>query len=252
MTGTEAARTWLRGPAEAAGVRLICLPHAGAGASSFNRWLDLFGPGLTPVRVQLPGREDVTAEAPLRRVDSAVRRLVEQTRPWRAEPLAIYGHSMGALIAFELARALTADGAPPLHLFVSGRRAPHLPARRALIHGLPDEEFAAALADIGAFGEAARSSAFLRYALPLVRADLELSEEYDHTPLPRLGCPLTAFYGSEDPVVDPDEIAQWRALSDGPFAIHAFSGDHQFHQRHRADIAAIITTALARRPALPE
>ncbi|MGQ4615906.1 alpha/beta fold hydrolase [Nocardia sp. R7R-8] len=244
MTAPGSVRTWLRWTPTDAPVRLICIPHAGAGASSFNRWPDLFPADIATVRVQLPGREDLAGAHPLRRVEDAVDGLLAQLGQWRAVRVAIYGHSMGALVAFELARALAAAGTPVTHLFVSGRRAPQLSARRAPIHRLPDDEFAATLAALNAWGAAGRSVAFLRYALPLTRADLELSEEYHHRPLPRLGCSITAFCGTEDPVVDPGETAAWREVTDAGFALHRFPGDHLFHHRHRAAVAAAMTAAL--------
>ncbi|MDO3648408.1 thioesterase II family protein [Nocardia mangyaensis] len=244
MTGIGLTRPWLRGEAESPTIRLLCIPHAGAGASSFNRWLGLFGPEIGVVRVQLPGREDVADREPLLRVGAAVDELATQCTAFGDRSVALYGHSMGALIAYELARALTAADRPPAHLFVSGRRAPHLAASRAVLHRLPDRDFADAMAAMGAWGAAGRSTSFLRYALPLTRADLELSEEYTHQPRPRLACPITAFHGTEDPIADPDEVAAWAALTDGAFAIHEFSGDHLFHHRHREAIAAIMTAAL--------
>jgi medium-chain acyl-[acyl-carrier-protein] hydrolase len=226
-------------------VRLVCLPHAGAGAASFNRWLGLFPPTIAAVRVQLPGREDVAAEPPLRRVRDAVDALLPQIRRLVDTRVALYGHSMGALVAFELARALSAAGAGPVHLFISGRRAPHRSARRAPIHHLPDDAFVAELeARGGTGGLAGRNPALLRYALRLIKADLELCEEYAYHPGPRLRCPITAFYGTEDPVVDMDEVEAWKVETDATFAIHAFSGDHFFHQRHRAAIAANVAETL--------
>ncbi|WP_228834955.1 thioesterase II family protein [Nocardia abscessus] len=239
-----ATKTWLRYERDEAPVRLLCIPHAGAGASSFNRWPDLFPADIAAVRVQLPGREDLSGAQALRRVGDAVAGLLPQIEQWAGVRVAIYGHSMGALVAFELARALAAAGTPTAHLFVSGRRAPQLSASRTPIHHLPDDDFAAALAALNAWGPAGRSRTFLRYALPLTRADLELSEEYRYQPMPRLGCSITAFYGTEDPVVDHAEIAAWRALSDDGFAIHEFPGDHLFHHRHRVAIAAAMTAAL--------
>ncbi|MFL6137074.1 MAG: thioesterase II family protein [Frankiaceae bacterium] len=239
-------RPWLRPERADAAVRLICLPHAGGGASTFNGWLGLFPPGIAAVRVQLPGREDVARERPLRRVHEAVAALLPQVSREMDVPVALYGHSMGSLIAAELARELTAAGTPPVHLFVSGRRPPHLPASRATIHHLPDPELADVL-DMMAGKPPAPGralSAFLRYAVRISRVDLELSEEYPPRRQRKLACPVTAFYGTDDPVVDPAEMATWAEETDGPFAIHGFSGHHFFNQDHRAEIAALITEAL--------
>lgn len=240
------ARSWLRYAPPDAPQRLLFVPHAGAGASSFNRWLGLIPAEIGTVRVQLPGREDAAGQPPLRRVRDAVAGLLPQLAALGDAELALYGHSMGALVAFEVARALTASRTPPRHLFVSGRRAPQLAATRPPIHDLPDDAFAAALAELGAWGVAAGSAVFLRYALPLTRADPKLSEEYRYGREPGLDCPVTAFYGTGDPVVEAREPAAWQELTNGRFAMHEFSGDHLFHQQHRTAIAAIITESLSR------
>jgi medium-chain acyl-[acyl-carrier-protein] hydrolase len=242
MTGV-ASLPWLRwtGPAD---THLVCLPHAGAGAASFARWPELFPPGIAPVRVQLPGREDAAAQPPLRRLTDAVAGLFPQVQALGEGPLALYGHSMGALLAYELARTLETAGRPPVHLFVSGRRAPQLVARKAPIHLLPDDEFALALRELGMATATQASPAFRRYAFPLIKADLALSEEYRHDRQPRLSCPITVFAGTEDPIVDADQVTAWRVVTSGPFATHAFPGGHFFHQQHRAEIAARIIEAL--------
>ncbi|MCZ7412955.1 thioesterase II family protein [Streptomyces sp. WMMC897] len=239
-------KPWLRYDPPTGDVSLLCLPHAGGGASSFTRWLGLFPPGITPVRAQLPGREDAASRPPPHTVSEAVAALLSETARLTGTPVALYGHSMGALIGFELARALTAAGTPPVHLFVSGRRAPHRTASRAAIHHLPDEEFIHALDTMGgASGAATQSAAFRRYALRLIKADLRLCEEHTHRPGPPLTCPVTVFYGTEDPVVDLGEVEAWQSQTTGPFALRTFSGDHFFHQRHRVDIAAHMADALA-------
>ncbi len=248
-------RSWLRGePADPDAVRLIAFPHAGAGAASFARWPEVFGPAITFVRAQLPGREDAAAEPPARRVADVTGPLCDQVTAGVVAAgrgaVALYGHSMGALVAFELARALSAAGTPPVHLFVSGRRAPHQPNRRPRIDRYPDAEFADALESMGATdGVLPRTRAFLRYAVRVTRADLELSEEYDYPPAPRLRCGITAFYGTEDPVVDDDQVRVWAAETDGPFTWHSFPGSHFFHQHHRGAIAAIMTETLSGRTA---
>ncbi|MCE0764881.1 alpha/beta fold hydrolase [Pseudonocardia kujensis] len=219
------------------GIALVCVPHAGAGASSFARWPRLFAAPIGLVRAQLPGREDCATEQPLQRVADAVALLLPEIA---ALPrVALYGHSMGAVIAFELARALSADGQPPAHLFVSGRRAPQCPARHGGVHRLPDSEFAEALG-----GAIIGPPRFLRYALGLTRADLTLSEEYTGTPEPRLACPITAFHGRDDPIVALDEVQAWAEVTTRAFALHLFEGEHLFHQPRRAELAALMTGAL--------
>ncbi|MCK9925471.1 alpha/beta fold hydrolase [Frankia sp. AgPm24] len=247
---TAPGRAWLRAePASPAATRLLLLAHSGAGAASFTRWLGLFGPGVGLVRVQLPGREDAAAETLARRLPEVVDPLLAELAPLTNAPLALYGHSMGALVAFELARALTAAGTAPVHLFVSGRRAPHQPNRRPRIDRLPDDEFVTALERLGAAERVARTAAFLRYAIRVTRADLELSEEYDHRSVPRLACPITGFHGDNDLVVDRDQVEAWQAETDGPFVLRTFPGTHFFHQEHRAAIAQIMSEALTGKPA---
>ncbi|GAA3790377.1 thioesterase II family protein [Amycolatopsis tucumanensis] len=229
----------LRTDPAAGTLRLVCLPHAGGGASSFARWAALFPPWIALVRVQLPGREDLAGRPAFRDVPEAVSALLPHLG---GPPVALYGHSMGALLTFELARALTGHGTPPVHLFVSGRRAPHLAATRPPIHELPDERFADELEAVGA--GPGRSPVFRRYALPLIRADLRLSEDHRHVPGPPLPCPLTVFHGLHDPIVSAAEAGAWRRHTAGAFALRAFPGDHFFHHRHRAALAAAMTRAL--------
>jgi medium-chain acyl-[acyl-carrier-protein] hydrolase len=227
----------LRGVSQAP-VQLICLSHAGGGAASFNRWLDLFPPNITVVRVQLPGREDRAGEAPFRRVGEAVAALAAEVKELDSA-VALYGHSMGALVAFELAHELCARDAAPIHLFVSGRRAPHRSPSRTPIHDFPEVALVKALRAMGGMGDiAATSPEFQRYVLSLIRADLELSEKYTFGHVSTLPCPITAFFGTDDPVVDPEEARAWAAHSHNAFSAHEFSGDHFFHQQHRVVIAA--------------
>lgn len=224
-------------------VPLLLIPHAGAGASSFARWA--FPSWVTAHPVQLPGREGAAAEAPLRDIHTIVSALAAQVGRSMDRSVALYGHSMGALVAFELARALTAAGRPPRHLFVSGRRAPHLAASRRTVHRLPESQFVDALEEMGGTSRAAmRSASLLRYTVKVSRADLEVCETYSYQNHTELPCPITGFHAQNDPVVDPDEISAWSQHTNDAFATHSFTGGHFFHQDHRTTIAAIIGDAL--------
>lgn len=226
-----------------AAVPLLLIPHAGAGASSFARWT--FPAWITAHPVQLPGREGAATEPPLRNIHTIVAALAAQVGRSVDKPVALYGHSMGALVAFELARALTDAGTPPRHLFVSGRRAPHLAASRRTVHRLPEPQFVDALEEMGGTSRAAlRSAALLRYTVKVSRADLEVCETYTYRDHTELSCPITGFHARADPVVDPDEISAWNHHTNGAFATHSFTGGHFFHQDHRTRIAAIIGDAL--------
>ncbi|OLT15424.1 hypothetical protein BJF78_01535 [Pseudonocardia sp. CNS-139] len=241
--------SWLRGAAGGAAPTLVLLPHAGGGAGSFRRWVDLLAPQVAPVRVQLPGREDRAGEPPLHRVEDIVAGLAPQLLASVRGPFALYGHSMGALVAFELARTLDAAGRAPLHLFVSGRGpapahppcAHPPPARRRVRrgadgHGRPDRGVAAA-----------RGRAPLRAAGGARRPD-------GRRGVPAPGCAAPALprhrvRGLGDPIVDVPEVAAWASATDGPFTAHAFPGDHYFHQDHRVAIVAVVRAALAARTA---
>lgn len=243
------SRSWLRTsdggrrPMDgASALTLICVAHAGAGASSFARWPTLFGAAVTLARVQLPGREEVRTEKPLRRVADAIAGLgPDVMRLARTGPVALYGHSMGALVVYELARVMQTLGLPPAHVAVSGRRAPHLPASKPPIHHAPDDEFLAGL-DLMAGAPVPRTHAYQRYALPIIRADLELGEEYLHQPDPSLNVPLSAFGGLDDPIVTAGEIGAWEKATTGPFRSRLLPGGHLFHQPRRAEIAEALHT----------
>jgi medium-chain acyl-[acyl-carrier-protein] hydrolase len=233
----ETEHAWLRErPGSPGRVRLVCFPHAGAGASAYLRWHEPLAPDLQVVAVQLPGREDRIREPGFRRLGPLVDALVPALDGALRGPFAFFGHSMGALIAYEVARRLAALGRPgPLHLFVSGRAAPGARRRDMPIARLPDEDLRAALRRLnGLPAQVAREPELMALVTATLRADLELVENHTHAPGPRLRIPVTAFGGADDDVWRSD-LSRWRDTTEAEFRMRVFPGGHFFvvAQRHR-------------------
>ncbi len=226
---------WFPSPTDAPRMRLFCFPFACGGTLTFRPWPGYLPADLEVAAVQLPGRERRHGEPALRRMDTLIDRLLEAIVPFTEVPMVFFGHSMGALIAFELARALqrsSCHGAPR-HLLVSGRRAPHIARRGSRIfHTLPDPELAHALRRLGGTPEAVfEEPDLLRMVLSVARADFELIETYRYRPGPGLECPITAFHGLSDPEVSLEEAAAWEEHTVSGFSLHTLPGNHFFiHQ----------------------
>nr|QEO74578.1 thioesterase [uncultured bacterium] len=230
-------------------LRLFVFPHAGAGAASYRAWAGALPPDVQLALVQLPGREARLAEPPFRRMHDLVDALVPALRPHLDAPFAFFGHSMGAHVAFEAARALRAEGHEPMHLVVSGNRAPHLPFPRPRIHHLPEERILAEFQRLGGTPpEILADVQLMTLLLPVLRADLELCETYVAEPGASLTCPVTAFGGTRDPDVPPAALDAWRECTTGPFARHLFQGTHFFLQEERPRVLAALAGALRGHP----
>lgn len=244
--GTVAS--WIRhGPAPAhARLRLLCFPHAGAGASSFNGWIRYLPQHIELVRAQLPGREDNCAGGPFTCMDHLVPKLFGHLAPLFDRPLAIYGHSMGALVAFEVVREMRRQGLdPPIALFVSGRRAPHKPLRRTMLHRLSDADLVAHLSNMGGTSPALLSAAKWRERyLPTVRADLELSDIYQYRIEAPLQCPVHALLGEDDDEMHRVDWEAWSEQASGYFRRTLVPGGHVFSQAQQAVLVASISETL--------
>ena len=238
---------WLRDQnRRSGGIRLFCFPPAGAGASTFRGWPGLLGPGIQVTAVQLPGREDRIREPAYDRLDELLDELVPVLAGALDGPYALFGHGMGALIAFEAARRLVAQGAPaPLHLFASAHGAPHAPYRRGSVSSLPEPEFKRAVRSLNGIPKAAvQEAAFLSLLLPTLRADFQLCETYEHTEGTPLPCKLTALVGADDDV-PPLDLALWRELNTGAFRIRVIDGDVDYVVKQRRQVAEVVRVGLA-------
>ena len=225
---------------EDAPVRLFCFPHAGGGSAVFRPWRAALAPVIQVRPVVLPGRESRLREPPCTAMAQVIPPLFEALAPCLDRPFAFFGHSMGAVIAYEIARQCAAAGQPgPVCLFASARRAPHLPHRRRY-HDLPDTAFVTAVAALGGMpGEVLDQPELLRLFLPALRADFQLNDTYAPSPGPALRCPVAAYAADTDPEASQEQVAAWADATSGPFRYRTFPGGH-FYLSGSAEILRMI------------
>jgi medium-chain acyl-[acyl-carrier-protein] hydrolase len=230
-TTTTAVSRWVSFPTPnpGASLRLFCLPYAGGGAAIFRAWGRHLPPGVELCSVQLPGQGVRLLEPPFRRLTAMVEALAPPLLPYMDRPFAFFGHSMGAMISFELARWLRRAGrALPVELFVSGRRAPQLPTDPPS-YDWAEADFIAELRRLnGTPQEVLEHRDLMQLILPQLRADFEVVQTYQYTPEPPLDCPVSVFGGLEDCGANRELLAPWRAQTTGPFSLQMFPGDHFF------------------------
>jgi surfactin synthase thioesterase subunit len=220
---------WLPfGAAPDAAVRLLCLPHAGAGAGVYRAWGRGFPDGVCPCPVQPPGREKRHREPPLISATELARLLAPEVLARVRPPYALFGHSTGALIAFELSRQIRRlGGAAPAHLFVSGRPAPQIAMRRTRLSGLSVTELAEVLRRLGGTPEEVlNDEAILARVRPLLVADFKVNEEYSYQPEDPLALPLTVFAATRDAGTSLEQAAAWEQQTSAGFRLHRLDGDH--------------------------
>lgn len=212
-------------------LRLFCFPHVGAGASAFNLWQPAWMPGNVELwTVRLPGREQRLSEAPFHRMGPLVEALYEAMAPQLSGPYAFYGHSLGALVGFEMARKIQRQGGPgPVRLLVSAHTPPQLGLCRPVLHNLPDKEFLAALRRFaGTPDEALENEDLMSILMVVLRADFEVDETYSYDEGHPLACPISAFGGIDDPDVSQADLEAWKAHTSHNFSLHMMEGDHFF------------------------
>lgn len=236
-------------PARNPSARLICLPHAGGSATFFVPVAAALSPGVDVVAIQYPGRQERRREDPIDDIHILADRIHTIISRQPELPVTLFGHSMGAILAFELARRLEASGHPPERVFASGRRAPST-HRDETVHHRDD---AGIMAEMRALNGTASSvlgdQDMMRAILPALRADYRAAETYRCSPQTAVSCPITVLTGDSDPKTTLAEANAWASHTTGLFDVQVFPGGHFFLTDHADQIIKILHGRLHAQPA---
>jgi medium-chain acyl-[acyl-carrier-protein] hydrolase len=247
---TVSTSNWLAcyKPNPRASLRLFCFPYAGGRASIFRNWPDGLPANIELYTVELPSRGKRIKEPPFSRMAPLVHAIANAIDPYLGKPFCFFGHSMGALISFELTRLLRHHrGLEPSHLFVSGSPAPQIPDAHPRTFDLPEPEFIEVLRRLnGTPPEVLENSELLQLMLPTLRADFELLQVYEHVDEPPLTCPITAFGGLQDEEVSRQDLEGWREQTTNTFTLKNFPGDHFFVNTDRPQLLRALSQDLER------
>ncbi|MER7680978.1 alpha/beta fold hydrolase [Streptomyces sp. NPDC096934] len=243
MSPSPADDLWIRSfrPAPEAAERLVCFPHAGGSASFYLPVAAALSPAVDVVAVQYPGRQDRRHEPGLTSVAELADRVAEALRAWQDRPLTFFGHSMGAVVAFEVARRLERSGTGPVRLFASGRRAPSR-TRDERVHTLGDDRLIAEIRALsGTDSRLLDDEELLRMVLPAIRNDYTAVETYLAAPEDTVRCPVTVLVGDDDPKTSLDEARAWESHTLGGSTLQVFPGGHFYLTERAADVLAVLT-----------
>ncbi|MFF0648037.1 thioesterase II family protein [Streptomyces tendae] len=247
MTSAVDTGVWIRRyrPAPDAGVRLLCLPHAGGAASYYVPVAAALAPAADVLAVQYPGRQDRRSEEPLGDLRELADRVADAVGDGDERPLAVFGHSMGALLGYEVALRLEEAGRGPVRLFVSGRRAPSAVRPSEDMHKRTDGALLDGVRRLsGTDAQVFEDEELVRMVLPAIRADYRAVETYEPRPGDRVRCPVTVLTGDDDPMATVEEAHAWSAHTEGPTDLHVFPGGHFYLNDRAADVLTVVRAHL--------
>ncbi|MGX1885242.1 thioesterase II family protein [Streptomyces sp. NPDC055287] len=230
-------------PAPDAPTRLVCFPHAGGSASFYLPVARAMSPDTDVLSIQYPGRQDRRHESCAASVDELARGVADALAPWLDRPVTLFGHSMGAMVAFEVARLLESAGTQPLGLIASGRRAPsRTRPRQDPVHLRDDQGLMDEIRRLsGTDDRLLADEELLRMILPAIRGDYRVVESYEYRPGPPLNCPVLSLMGDADPQVTEEEAGSWSEHTTGRFTKTVFPGGHFYLNSQGADVIRTIS-----------
>ena len=248
MTERQGTTPWVTRPGldASSGLRLFCFPYAGGSPLVFRGWADDLPKAVEVCPVHLPGRGIRLAEPPFTQMPPLVETVAAALLPYTDRPFAFFGHSMGALISFELARLLRGrHGVEPAHVFVSGCSAPQIPDAIPRLSNLPEPEFLQELRRLnGTPKELFEHTELLRLIVPVLRADFSVCESHVYTDARPLDCPISVFGGLQDAATRRDQLEAWHCHTSARFSLQMFPGDHFFLHTSRPLLLRALSSQL--------
>jgi medium-chain acyl-[acyl-carrier-protein] hydrolase len=229
-------------------LRLFCFPYSGAAASIYYPWSAVLPNIIEVCPIQYPGHGTRVGEPLISNLPDLAQQTYQALKPYLDKPFAFFGHSMGALASFELARYLfNTDNPTPVYLFVSGHNAPQFPDKADQIHNLPEQEFVDRLRKFNGTPEDVLQNEELReLILPILRTDFMISETYDYQPMLPLGCPICACGGLQDDYTTREGLAAWQEQTSAACSVRMFPGDHFYLNESRMMLLQVIARELIR------
>ena len=227
-------------------IRLFCFPYAGGGASTYRSWESQLPPEIEVCPIQLPGRENRISEAPFTQLTELVEALADVLKPVLDKPFAFYGHSMGGLLAFEVAKCLRDRfGLLPIHLFIGATIAPQLPNPFPSLDLSSPLNLTSFLRRLGTSSKVLQNTELKEALLPTMQADFLALESYIYKDNAPLDCPISAFTGSKDRFVSQEDMAAWNTQTLGGFHLESVAGSHLFLESDREQVLQTISRKLA-------